>query len=310
MFQLSRRNPRVNTLNNTKLQQLLKNTWVRCLNNKFAKSKRMQKMVVSSVSCPRPDPGLRSWPEPSSVTVASPCMAPGSSCMFPRPNPNLAPSSAHQFSPSNAPGFCSGPSQIPNQPFQRSPVPNHYPNYGPRPRPHYQPNYSGFKRKATSGFQHQGPHKPQLPQENYIAIDSSGNMFCKLCEVPCTGPFCLKQHLKGHKHKAKLHLLKMDRKNGGEQVNTQLRCDLCQILCPHEDALKLHYQGQKHKARLQALEAGQKKVEKATERPWCGLCEIWCMNEDAFNQHLKGQKHLTRLYSMQEKERAMKASCR
>lgn len=254
-----------------------------------------------------------SWPEPSSATIASPCMAPGSSHLFRTSNPNLAPSSACQFSPSSAPGFCPGTSQIPNRPFQPSSfrpssVPNHYPNPGPRPRPHptHQPSYSGIKRKATSGFRHQAPHKPQPPQENYIVVDSSGNMFCKLCEVPCSGPFCLKQHLKGHKHKAKLQLLKMDRKNGGEQGNKQPRCDLCQILCTNEDGLKMHYQGQKHKAKLQALETGQKNGDNAT-RPWCGLCQIWCMNEDAFNQHLKGQKHLTRLYSMQEEEREMKA---
>lgn len=273
--------------------------------------------VVSSASFPSPDQGLRSWPGPSSVRAASPCMAPGLSNMFPRPNPNLRPSSACQFPPSSAPGFCPGPSQIPSRPFQPSvfrpsSMPSHYPNPGPRPRPHptHHPSYSGIKRKATSGFQHQAPHNSKPPQENYIAIDSSGNMFCKLCEVPCTGPFCLKQHLKGHKHKAKLQMLKTDRKTGGEQENKQLRCDLCQIVCSHEDALKMHYQGQKHKARLQALEGGQKVSDKPTERPWCGLCEIWCMNEDAFNQHLKGQKHLTRLYSMQEQERAMKASCR
>ncbi|KAK9278596.1 hypothetical protein L1049_028168 [Liquidambar formosana] len=165
------------------------------------------------------------------------------------------------------------------------------------------PSPTGIKRKApTSSLQ-------CLPSQQLQPIDSglmhktmSDYYFCKVCQVPCSGPFNFKQHLRGRQHKANM---KHSREDGRKQANQQQRCELCEISCMDEYALKLHLNGQKHKAKVLELELGRKEWGGiAHPRRWCELCKLWCMDDYALKQHLDGKKHIMKLHAVRGKKRA------
>ncbi|XP_058228036.1 uncharacterized protein LOC131336265 [Rhododendron vialii] len=223
---------------------------------------------------PCPNPGPRSMPVPSQGLV--PCVSPSNS--HPTQMPFLAPRQIP------SPRSLARPSS--RSLSSRSLV---RPSLIPRP---FLP---GIKRKATtSNLQYRPPKQPQPSNNNFVTVDPLGNFFCKACQVPCSGPDCLKQHLKGHKHKAKMQCLQMSKREGRGKEGA-LHCELCQIWCTDGDALEMHLKGKSHQAKVQELEYGREGKEL---RPRCELCQIWCMNEDAFQQHLKGKNHITRLYAV------------
>lgn len=192
----------------------------------------------------------------------------------------------------------SPPYQVPcsNQNKRPSPAPSQYPR--PSSGPASRQSETGTKRQATnSHLKSLPPRQPRPSLSSCIIVDQAGNFFCKACQVPCSGAMPLKQHLKGHKHKAKMKWLQLSKKDGGAKKDQCTSCDLCQIWCTDEKSLELHLNGQKHRAKLRELEEGQDSTvgEKAIKQPWCELCQIWCINEESFQQHLQGQKHVTRL---------------
>lgn len=162
------------------------------------------------------------------------------------------------------------------------------------------PFLSGVKRKATTGnLQYLPPKQPQ-PSNSHVTIDPVGNFFCKACQVPCSGPENLKQHLKGHKHKAKMQWMQMSKREGEGREGTP-RCELCQVWCTNGDALEMHLNDKNHQAKVRELEYGRESGRGKELPPRCELCQIWCMNEDALQQHLKGKNHFTRLSAIEGK---------
>ncbi|TKY73347.1 Zinc finger RNA-binding protein [Spatholobus suberectus] len=153
---------------------------------------------------------------------------------------------------------------------------------------------SGTKRKESPTRSAHHPHQqPFHGSLNHQA--KTDDLCCKICQISCLGPFNLKQHLRGHKHKQKLQM--------GRSNQTQW-CEVCSVLCMNEDLLKLHFQGQKHKAKLQMLEISKQGGEASNKPKWCELCKLWCSDEFAFKQHLEGKKHIIQLHAMEkEKER-------
>ncbi|GMQ10828.1 hypothetical protein CsSME_00053683 [Camellia sinensis var. sinensis] len=223
------------------------------------------------------------FPRPGLILISSPSQA-------------LVPIPLYQVSSSNPP---------PNPWPLPAPIQIPSPSSLAKPRLIPQPSLSGSKRRATSSsLQCLPPRQPRPSHNNYVTVDQEGHFFCKVCQVPCSGTVTLKQHLKGHKHKAKLQWLQLSKRDGREKDDPH--CKLCQIWCTNKGGLEMHLKGQKHQAKLQELEFGTKKErEKEAERPWCQLCQIWCMNEDALEQHLKGKNHSARLYATEGK-RGMK----
>ncbi|XP_057951656.1 uncharacterized protein LOC131146235 isoform X2 [Malania oleifera] len=185
--------------------------------------------------------------------------------------------------------------------FRKSFVPSSIES--PRQEPSVSPSLSvlGIKRKAPdSRLQFQPPQQQKPIGSCHSSVKKMDNLFCKICQVPCSSNICLEQHLRGQKHSARLLKLKSGKKNGEEKGNQQRECKLCEIPGMDENAFKLHLSGQKHKARLQAVQLGRKDGEKkANQKPWCELCGILCMDENAFKLHVAGQKHKARLETVQ-----------
>ncbi|KAJ1406273.1 Zinc finger C2H2-type [Sesbania bispinosa] len=159
-------------------------------------------------------------------------------------------------------------------------------------------NLSGTKRKElpTSSahyppLQHQQPFHGSL---NHKANTDSLN--CEICQVSCSSPFNLKQHLIGSNHQKKL-----SEKTGSEGRSNQRQwCELCKVSCMSEDLLKLHFQGHRHKVNLQNLEISKHGGEAPYKQKWCELCKLWCINEFSFKQHLEGKKHIIQLHAMEK----------
>ncbi|KAA8542503.1 hypothetical protein F0562_023655 [Nyssa sinensis] len=246
-------------------------------------------------------------PGPNLNSSSSTSLVPRSTCQVTSTTPSPKPLPVPTQIPSPRPRL--GPSLDPHPSYQlsssnRSPIPRPLPAPSRIPSP--RPSLSGIKRIATTSNHQCLPPQQRTPsQNNYIIIDQVGNFFCKICRVPCSGASNLKQHLKGHKHKATLQWLQLNRKNGEKNEDQRPQCELCQIWCTNDDSFNMHLKGQKHQAKLQVLELSKENGgEKVNQRPRCELCQIWCMNEDAFKQHLKGKTHVTRLYAIEEKNRA------
>ncbi|XP_028763479.1 UBP1-associated proteins 1C-like [Neltuma alba] len=159
------------------------------------------------------------------------------------------------------------------------------------------PCLSGTKRKELVN-----PH--DLPLE----CQNPDKLYCKICELSCSSPFNLTQHLMGRKHKSKLKEQDSEhhQKKGMEGRRNQMKwCDLCKVPCMTEDLLNLHFKGKKHRAELQKFEMSKEKGgEIPSQRKWCELCKIWCIDMSAFKQHLEGKKHLFQMHIMEKnKER-------
>ncbi|RDX80491.1 Zinc finger RNA-binding protein, partial [Mucuna pruriens] len=150
---------------------------------------------------------------------------------------------------------------------------------------------SGTKRKEPSTrSSHQQPF-----HESFNGEAKTDDIHCKICQISCSSPSNLKQHLKGHKHRQTVQK--------GRSNQTQW-CEVCSVLCMNEDLLKLHFQGQKHKAKLQMLKINKEYGEAPNKPRWCELCKVWCSDEFSFKQHLEGKKHIVQLHVMEkEKER-------
>ncbi|KAJ7978470.1 Zinc finger RNA-binding protein [Quillaja saponaria] len=179
----------------------------------------------------------------------------------------------------------------------------------PRPSPSLSPHLSEIKQKEpTSSHDHQPSQQPQKINGNLIYKSQADNLCCKVCQVYCSGPFNFKQHLRGHKHKAKLQELEFRKKNGGEVAVTQRKwCELCKVSCMNESLLEMHLQGQKHKAKVQELEVSKRSGGcNPKQRKWCDLCKIWCIDNFSFEQHLDGKKHFLRLHSVEIEKETMK----
>ncbi|MED6122411.1 hypothetical protein PIB30_039526 [Stylosanthes scabra] len=167
------------------------------------------------------------------------------------------------------------------------------------PLPGPTPHLSGTKRKETlpvstaSNPPQQNCH-PLHPYTSYKA-EADNNVYCKICQLSCSSPFNLKQHLIGHKHRQKL----LELESGG---TSEKWCDMCKVSCMNEELLKLHFQGKKHKAQLQKLEVDQQGGEQLQnkQQKWCELCKIWCIDEFSFKQHLQGRKHILQLHAMEK----------
>ena len=160
------------------------------------------------------------------------------------------------------------------------------------------PQSSGVKRKApTSSFNYQQHQMLQPRYDSHTPETQIDGLFCKVCQVPCSDPNCLKQHLQGKKHRDRLQNLTPSTNIGEEGAKPETRtddlfCKICQVPCSGLKSLKQHLRGQKHRDRLQNLTPSTYTAEEgAKQRLWCELCKIWCMNKISLEDHLKGQKH-------------------
>ncbi|KAK4568131.1 hypothetical protein RGQ29_003771 [Quercus rubra] len=204
-------------------------------------------------------------------------------------SPSPVPSTNHSVpsslsSPNHSPIPLEGPSSSPSP--SSSPVPS--------------TNLSGIKRKElTNCLQYLQPEQPGLSHGTVMLKDQIDNLFCKICQVQCSGAFNLEQHFKGRKHKAKVEELELNRKYGGEKANQLQCCELCKVTCMNETLLKLHLQGKKHKEKRQQLEFLQHGEEIPNQPQWCELCKVTCMNETLLKQHFQGKKHQDKLQELE-----------
>lgn len=100
---------------------------------------------------------------------------------------------------------------------------------------------------------------PQLPQHisRQIPLVKKAGMFCKACQIPCTGPLHYKQHCRGRKHRARVEEFKMlkrgHKNNGGSRVVKPFWCDICRVQSTDEYGFSLHLNGKKHAICVQAI---------------------------------------------------------
>lgn len=220
----------------------------------------------------------------SSFTNFSPLEVP---CPTRPPNANMG-SQSHPISI----GSMSAPHE-----FSPSANQNTLSMYGAAPIPSQWPALSvasAFPWTEGTGVGQLLPYPRQQPQSS--CFNDSAIIFCKVCKVNCSGQVSYKQHLRGHKHRAKLQLHQMMNASGQKK-----QCNLCEIWCTDENALRLHLNGQKHKAKLQEIEQGKK----PSQMRWCNLCRVPCTNEDAYRLHLQGKNHLNNLRAMEAKKKAV-----
>ncbi|MCL7023434.1 hypothetical protein MKW94_014282 [Papaver nudicaule] len=81
--------------------------------------------------------------------------------------------------------------------------------------------------------------KPQYYQKNPL--------FCKDCEVLCSGVKTLKMHYRGKRHATVVMLKRKHNANGGRE----LVCEICLVPCTDEDSLRRHLSGKKHAANVE-----------------------------------------------------------
>ncbi|XP_057730900.1 UBP1-associated proteins 1C-like [Arachis stenosperma] len=165
---------------------------------------------------------------------------------------------------------------------------------GSTPRLSLSQHLSGIKRKKT-----------------LVNAEADNSVYCKICQVSCSSPFNLKQHLIGHKHREKLLELESGEKAGTSESNRCYErqwCDICKVSCMNEELLKLHFQGKKHKAQLQRLEFDQQGGVQLQnkQQKWCELCKLRCIDEFSFEQHLQGRKHILQLHAMEKEKNKLK----
>ncbi|KAL3537226.1 hypothetical protein ACH5RR_000592 [Cinchona calisaya] len=176
----------------------------------------------------------------------------------------------------------------------------------PRKDPHPHPAHtldhiqSLIAKKATTSSSH---HLPNRRLQSYHSSNVP-NIFCKICEVSCTGSVSYRNHVRGHKHKAKLRFMQLSgnvvvTQNTGQQP----KCNVCKIFCSDQNNLDLHLKGQKHKAKLLEIELGQN--QNTPQQFWCELCQVPCTNEETFRMHLKGKNHAARSCALGKQKKAI-----
>ncbi|EOY21956.1 Uncharacterized protein TCM_014123 isoform 2 [Theobroma cacao] len=182
-------------------------------------------------------------------------------------------------------------------------LPSPIPSQIPSSRPHisFGPRISERKQLASSS---KSPPPQQLQAFNGGSLNhQSANVFCIVCQVPCSGSVNYKQHLNGKKHKLKLKELNFGRTDGGDicaMANQKLWCELCKIWCTDDNLLKLHLAGQKHKKMQAKLErATAAEVDIVEEKNWCGLCGIGCSSKELLQLHFNGKKHQAELRKLE-----------
>ncbi|KAI3844817.1 hypothetical protein MKX03_004538 [Papaver bracteatum] len=120
---------------------------------------------------------------------------------------------------------------------------------------------AGMKRKT--------PEKiicssPQPEQQSYVT--QTVNIWCEVCQVPCTSVFNFKQHCEGRKHKSKVEVEELMQKNKLEVEELKhlticedkkdsgpVWCDICSVPCSDGSAYRQHCDGKKHAACLKAF---------------------------------------------------------
>ncbi|OMO67307.1 Zinc finger, U1-type, partial [Corchorus capsularis] len=90
-----------------------------------------------------------------------------------------------------------------------------------------------------------------IPPPQQLQASKNPNVFCEVCQVPCSGSLNYQQHINGKMHKLKLEASKLARKDGGAGASNSM----------------------------------------ANEKPYCKLCGVWCSDYDLLRQHLGGKKH-------------------
>ncbi|KAJ4961634.1 hypothetical protein NE237_021544 [Protea cynaroides] len=152
------------------------------------------------------------------------------------------------------------PSQTPANSVQATMLPKTPTNSVQATRLPKHPSLVGEKRKEPSSNQGCLPPRQQKPSYTLQRLrKKSLNLICEVCQVPCSGLFNLKQHLKGSKHKAKLQELE-DCQNSGTEP---LWCELCEVPCMNWECWQQHLTGKKHLAHLQAIEDAKQMREEA-----------------------------------------------
>ncbi|KAI3836044.1 hypothetical protein MKW92_041422 [Papaver armeniacum] len=118
---------------------------------------------------------------------------------------------------------------------------------------------AGMKRKTPEKFT---CSSPQPEQQSYVP--QTVNIWCEVCQVPCTSVFNFKQHCQGRKHKSKVEVEELMQKN------------------------KLEVEELKH-LELKHLNICKDKKDSGTI--WCDICSVPCTDGSAYRQHCNGKKH-------------------
>ncbi|PIA62939.1 hypothetical protein AQUCO_00200748v1 [Aquilegia coerulea] len=113
-----------------------------------------------------------------------------------------------------------------------------------------------FRILGTSSA-NQSCSPPKLRQSHsQNALQVQPVIFCKECNVMCSGALNLMQHYQGKKHKARVEELKMN--NGVKMGIEPVMCEVCNIQCMSEYNYREHLTGKKHASCLQAIEASRR----------------------------------------------------
>lgn len=199
--------------------------------------------LIQQVLTPTPERALRETlvPTPIPIRVQT---RPRAALQTPTPSPHLTirptsnPTPWLYFGPSPVPPLLQipisqhqGPTTTGSTPFMRPSVPQ-----GPRSR---------------RGPTHHHNQKRKKAQEVEVV-----HYRCSLCQVGCSSELNLRMHFMGHKHKAKLKVVKNNIVSGGisqqQAPKQQKYCELCRIWCTNGSSFRLHLDGKNHILKLHA----------------------------------------------------------
>ncbi|KAI3875102.1 hypothetical protein MKW98_019675 [Papaver atlanticum] len=115
---------------------------------------------------------------------------------------------------------------------------------------------AGMKRKTPEKFT---CSSPQPEQQSYVP--QTVNIWCEVCQIPCTSVFNFKQHCEGRKHKSKVEVEELMQKNKLEHLTIcedkkdsgTMWCDICSVPCTDGSVYRQHCDGKKHTACLKAF---------------------------------------------------------
>lgn len=119
----------------------------------------------------------------------------------------------------------------------------------------------GMKRKTPERFT---CSSPQPEQQSYVP--QTVNIWCEVCQIPCTSVFNFKQHCQGRKHKSKVEVEELTQKKkleveelkhlnicNDKKDSGTIWCDICSVPCTDGSAYRQHCNGKKHAACLKAF---------------------------------------------------------
>ncbi|KAJ1289716.1 hypothetical protein BS78_02G185800 [Paspalum vaginatum] len=129
--------------------------------------------------------------------------------------------------------------------------------------------------------------------------------FCRFCQSNCTCKSDLESHLRGKRHKARIHTLLEECKNIAgnyasspetEADSSTWNCSLCQAKCNRQSELADHLRGKRHLLNFLLLQVEAKQYLSE----WgCGICQAKCNSASQFEDHCSSMGHRQKVEAIQ-----------